>query len=277
MNRLIIMILAVMEFLPIAFAQNSISGTVVDRDGRPLPGVKIEIPGSREMVLSDLDGTFTINTSGNKGKKLTATYAGMSSQKVKMEDGMIIRMAEPKGWNYSADEGCWFAEAVVAMPNYLYYEHGDGHNAINPAYGIMIGRIQKFGYYIKALTNTFGKSAVKYDSDDMASVGFVEDTSSAYWSVAAGAIFRIWRPVHLYAGLGCASYKFYFKDAYNDWYDLSSFRRDDIVVDLGVMMRIKRFTVSIGAIVAPVKADNFFKNAKFDMRAAGNLGVGYSF
>lgn len=68
MNRLIIMILAVMEFLPIAFAQNSISGTVVDKDGRPLPGVKIEIPGSREMVLSDLDGTFTINTSGNKGK-----------------------------------------------------------------------------------------------------------------------------------------------------------------------------------------------------------------
>ena len=39
-------------------AQNVVKGTVTDKDGNPIPGVKVEIKGGTESTITDLDGTF---------------------------------------------------------------------------------------------------------------------------------------------------------------------------------------------------------------------------
>ena len=45
----------------VAFAQQSISGTVTDESGVPLPGATISIKDSSVGTTSDFDGNFTIN------------------------------------------------------------------------------------------------------------------------------------------------------------------------------------------------------------------------
>ena len=47
----------------LAFAQSTITGTVLDEDGNPVPGANIVVQGTTEGVAADFDGNFTITTS----------------------------------------------------------------------------------------------------------------------------------------------------------------------------------------------------------------------
>ncbi|MEN1784503.1 MAG: SusC/RagA family TonB-linked outer membrane protein [Bacteroidota bacterium] len=59
----------------ISFAQDkTISGTVTDADGLPLPGVNIVVEGTSTGTQSDFDGNYTINASA--GQVLLFTYIG---------------------------------------------------------------------------------------------------------------------------------------------------------------------------------------------------------
>lgn len=276
MKKLIAVILAVAAFIPAVSAQDVVSGTVVDKDGNPLPGVKIEIPGTPETVISDLDGTFTINRSDLSRKKLLATYAGMSPRKMKMKDGMVVKMKETNWWNRKPDKWDWFVEAIVAVPN-------DLGNDLNPAYGLMIGRVKKFGYYVKGVTNTFGKDYEGwYYSYGTTSVGFVDKMQSTYWSVTAGGIVRLGCPLHLYVGAGYAEYNAYFKNMSGKWYRGEYGGQSNFVIDFGLMMRIKRITISLGSTLAPYAKSVYSANHEFEysgheINCAGNFGIGYSF
>ena len=44
-----------------AFAQTTIEGVVNDTKGLPLPGANVIIKGTKNGVLTDLDGVFKIN------------------------------------------------------------------------------------------------------------------------------------------------------------------------------------------------------------------------
>lgn len=274
MKKLIAVILAVAAFIPVISAQEVVLGTVVDKYGNPLPGVKIEIPGTPETVISDLDGTFTINRSDLSKKKLLATYAGMSPRKMKMKDGMVVKMKETNWWNRKPDKWDWFVEAIVAIPN-------DLGNDLNPSYGLMVGRVKKFGYYVKGVTNTFGKDGEQYDNDGDSYVGFMKKRQSTYWSVTAGGIVRLGCPIHFYAGIGYAEYNAYFQNISGDWYYGADSERHNFVVDFGFMMRIKRITVSLGTTMVP-RAEYFhhkYGRDKFGHETifTGNFGIGYSF
>lgn len=277
MKKLIALFLAVAGFVPLLAAQDVVTGTVVDKDGNPLPGVKIEIPGTPETVISDLDGTFTITRSDLSKKKLLATYACMSPRKMKMKDGMVIKMKESNWWNQAPDEWNWFAEAIVAIPNNPGDEYGGGQNVFNPAYGLMIGRVKKFGYYLKGVTNTFGKSADQYDEGDAGYIGFIQKSRSTYWSVTAGGIVRLGCPIHFYAGIGYAAYRYYIENMSGNWYDVSYRKHDNFVVDLGFIMRIKRITISLGGTMAPRTTYGSADDPGHEIKVAGNFGIGYSF
>lgn len=43
-------------------AQNTVSGTVTDKKGNPIPGAKVEIKGGTESTITELDGTFTLES-----------------------------------------------------------------------------------------------------------------------------------------------------------------------------------------------------------------------
>ncbi len=62
----------------ISFAQEkTISGTISDQSGMPLPGVNIIVKGTTNGTQSDFDGNYTINA--NTGAVLTFTYVGLKS------------------------------------------------------------------------------------------------------------------------------------------------------------------------------------------------------
>lgn len=255
MKRLIAILAAAFALLPTVWAQETVTGIVVDKNGNPLPGVKIEIPGTPDQTISDLDGSFSISLSNPSKRKLLASYAGMNSRKMKLKDGMKIKMSESNWWTQKPDEWNWFVDAVVAIPN------TPGQDFMNPAYGLMVGRVKKFGYYVKGVTNTFGDKTIGNDYDFQ---GFVENEKSTYWSVSGGGIIRLGCPIHLYVGAGYANYKVIAENLSGDKFHFRN--QNNFVFDLGLMLRIKQVTLSLGISPTIPTGDG-----------AGNFGIGYSF
>ncbi len=74
----------------LTFAQGkTISGTVSDQDGLPLPGVNIIVKGTTSGTQSDFDGNYSI--SADSGSVLTFSYVGLVTQEVTIgvEDATI--------------------------------------------------------------------------------------------------------------------------------------------------------------------------------------------
>ena len=57
---------------------NRITGTIVDKDGAPLPGATITVLGTTRGVITDMDGTFSIDAAPTD--KLVFSFIGMESQ-----------------------------------------------------------------------------------------------------------------------------------------------------------------------------------------------------
>ncbi|SFW63349.1 TonB-linked outer membrane protein, SusC/RagA family [Sinomicrobium oceani] len=67
----------------IGFAQEkTISGTVTDTGGMPLPGANVVIKGTSTGTQTDFDGNFTINAS--EGQTLQISYIGMKTSEVRV-------------------------------------------------------------------------------------------------------------------------------------------------------------------------------------------------
>ena len=58
----------------VAFAQQSVSGTVTDESGTPIPGATVVVSGTDNSTTSDFDGNFTISASIND--VLSVSYVG---------------------------------------------------------------------------------------------------------------------------------------------------------------------------------------------------------
>jgi TonB-linked SusC/RagA family outer membrane protein len=61
--------------------QNSISGTVADKSGLPLPGVSIVVKGTATGTITNIDGIYTISNIPD-GATLIFSFIGMKSQEV---------------------------------------------------------------------------------------------------------------------------------------------------------------------------------------------------
>ncbi len=60
----------------------SVSGTVVDDAGEPLPGVAVRIDNTDEGAQTDIDGRFTVRYSPAKNVSLTFFYLGMADEQI---------------------------------------------------------------------------------------------------------------------------------------------------------------------------------------------------
>jgi len=65
----------------VALAQNSVSGTVSDESGAPLPGVSVVVDGTTLGVSTDFDGLYAIETE-SADAVLVFSYIGFVTQKV---------------------------------------------------------------------------------------------------------------------------------------------------------------------------------------------------
>ena len=69
-------------FCSLTFAQNSISGIVTDSNNQPIPGANIKIVGDSSGTISDLDGSFTLQSSKKPPFVIEVTSVGFGSQKI---------------------------------------------------------------------------------------------------------------------------------------------------------------------------------------------------
>ena len=78
----------------LSFAQErSVTGTVTDNSGFPLPGVSILVKGTSTGTQSDFDGKFTI--SATPSQILVLSYVGMKTQEVKASSTTLtIKLAD---------------------------------------------------------------------------------------------------------------------------------------------------------------------------------------
>ena len=66
-------------------AQSIVKGVVTDQSGEPIIGATVKAEGSKQGVITDLDGKFSIDAAPNA--TLTITYVGMEAKTVKAQAG----------------------------------------------------------------------------------------------------------------------------------------------------------------------------------------------
>lgn len=94
MKRKFILFLTALLVCTLGFAQTSqISGTVIDKDGQPVIGATVSIPGTSQGAITDIDGRFTL-TGVQPGTKLTFSYVGMKSATWPAGENMKVRLEE---------------------------------------------------------------------------------------------------------------------------------------------------------------------------------------
>jgi TonB-linked SusC/RagA family outer membrane protein len=71
--------------------QQSVTGTVTDENGEPLPGVNVIIKGTTTGVVTGVNGRYSINVPG-KDVVLIFSFMGFATQEVTVEDQMEINI-----------------------------------------------------------------------------------------------------------------------------------------------------------------------------------------
>jgi TonB-linked SusC/RagA family outer membrane protein len=74
----------------IAFAQSSITGTVSDADGSPLPGATVVVQGTSSGVTTDFDGNYSINASS--GDVLSFSYVGYQTVDITVGSSLTVNV-----------------------------------------------------------------------------------------------------------------------------------------------------------------------------------------
>ena len=70
--------LSLLMVFQLSFAQQSVSGTVSDDNGSPIPGATVVVQGTTNGVTTDFDGVYTISAS--QGDVLSVSYVGYTAQ-----------------------------------------------------------------------------------------------------------------------------------------------------------------------------------------------------
>ncbi len=78
----------VMMFIGSMAAWSQVTGTVVDENDEPLPGVTVLIKGSETGVSTDINGHYSINAGENS--TLIFRYIGMKNQEVKVKGRKVV-------------------------------------------------------------------------------------------------------------------------------------------------------------------------------------------
>lgn len=245
-------------------AQNIVSGTVTDKKGNPIPGVKVEILGGTESTITELDGTFRLET-GSPARKVKVYYAGMQPKAQKVKPDMLIKMSETSWWNEKPDKYRWFLGAQIVIPNF---------DEVRPSYGFMLGRVKNIGWYVKGVYNKPQSTVGAYSENNMKEYYWTTgESKQSFWSATGGVVARLWSPIHLYAGLGYGQRKIAWQLHNGSYYEYCPDTHNELlVVDGGIMLKMKRFFINGG--ISFLHGYNGWCDANY---VAANAGIGVYF
>ena len=85
MKHLLLMLTLALVSALAAAQSRTVSGTVRDKAGNPLPGVAVVVPGTTTGTVTDLDGRYTLRVDGQP--KLAATFIGMKPGEIDLAAG----------------------------------------------------------------------------------------------------------------------------------------------------------------------------------------------
>jgi hypothetical protein len=71
-----------------AIVEVTVSGTVTDTQGEPIPGVTVSVPGTNIGTATDLDGKYTLFVP--EGSRLVFSFIGFESQTLEVGDRSVI-------------------------------------------------------------------------------------------------------------------------------------------------------------------------------------------
>lgn len=244
----------------IASAQQVVSGTVTDKDGNPIPGAKVEIVGSTESCITELDGTYSIETTA-PAKKVRVQYAGMQTAVKKIKPDMVVELSNTNWWNAKPDKYRWLLSVQGAFP-----EAG----VSNPSLGLMVGRVKNIGWYVKGVYSPRESTEDTY----YGSKWLTGKDDRSLWAATGGVIARLGCPIHIYAGLGYADRQIAWETFGGEWYkvngkeiDYDLYSYDGLAIEAGIMIKIGRITLNAGTLTTQNSEGNF----------VGNFGIGYCF
>ena len=81
MRKAAMLMVAVIGFTAVTLAQQTVTGTVTDKKGDPLPGVTVTVKGSKMATSTDNKGVYTLNNVASDAV-LRFTGAGVSNQEI---------------------------------------------------------------------------------------------------------------------------------------------------------------------------------------------------
>lgn len=245
-----ILTLALMVFGGTALAQTTYTGIVVDTKGQPMPGAKVQVKGTNESVLTNMDGTYTITTT-KRHPRLTTDYAGWNPRRVSAKSDQVIKMSKTIWWNEKPEHWQFFVGASGVFPS------SKPNIFSGAAPGITLGVLKNYGFYLKGHFNGMPPE------ESYCSCWTTGEYSNKVISLGVGTIFRLGCPLHLYLGGGAMQHSLMDKLVCGGYKDASEEGWGVGYIDAGLMLRGKHWFASGGVLY----------NSYF----AGNIGLGYIF
>lgn len=232
------------------FAQNVINGTVVDKDKNPIPGAKVEVVGSAESTITELDGTFRLETQ-TPARKVKVRYVGMQSKTQSVEPNMQVTLTNSKiMWNVKAGFG---------LANF----RGDVEdNSMKPSWKIGIGmEIPLAGNWLLMPSIEYKQKGCKTSDED--SYGKEEEKITLHYlqipimlgyklnfNDEMGLTFKA-GPYLAYALKGKGKYEYQYKEEIEknsyDFFDDMDGTRFDCGLSFGADFEYKRFVIGAEA------------------------------
>ncbi|MCR5395235.1 MAG: TonB-dependent receptor [Bacteroidales bacterium] len=90
-RRSFMLMLACLAFWTTAWAQNVVTGNVVDNFGDPIPGASVVEKGTTNGIMTDIDGNFSLKMIDTK-HKLAVSYVGMTTKELTPTPGKEMKV-----------------------------------------------------------------------------------------------------------------------------------------------------------------------------------------
>lgn len=253
MNRLYSLICVLILSIACLSAQNVITGTVTDSEGNPVPGAKVTVVNGTESAITELDGTFRIETKF-PAKEIMVYYVGMQTVKMAVKKDMTVKLTKTNWWNKIPDSYSWFVSLQGVFP-----ESG----MKKPAFGVMAGRVKNIGWYLKGVYN--GNAAT--DGTYKEQYWTTGEYKKSYYAFTGGVIVRLNCALHAYGGVGYSDRSVGWQVANGEYLKHPEYDYSGFTIDYGLMLRLNRIVVNAGLVSCACDGLKF----------AGNIGVGVSF
>lgn len=254
MKKILITIMLLAGTVAQLTAQTTVTGTVTDRKGNPIPGAKVEIPKSNESVLTELDGTFSLSTQ-TAPKYVKVYYVGMQTKKKKVSPDMTIKMSKTNWWNEKPDHYRWFVEANAAFATNEYEK---------PSLGLTIGRVKHIGFYVKGVYSS--KQSTFADMDKYNSPYWTTGkTKHSFSAAVCGFMVRLGCPLYFNYGIGYSEDKFAWQVSDGNYIKVNEDSHDGPCFDMGLTLKVKKLMLSGGVTGPDTPCINTY------------IGIGYSF